>query len=690
MRSKIVKYIFKKEMLDILRDKKTLFMMIVIPLLLYPLLMLLMIQVMNMSANSMNSKDINIAFDSTPNKILISMIEKENNLKGDTETNKDSTNDKGKIKILSVDNYKKSLEENKIDAYIKIEEKQSSTSYKIYMNSSQENSSNSVKRIETVLDKYKRFTVENTLSEKGLDVQSTLEPITYSTIDVAKTEEVAGYFLGQILPFILIIGVLLGSIYPAIDVMAGEKERGTLETLFTLPISNLELVMGKYMAVSLSAIVTAILNILSMGLTMAFILVSGGLSSQLGFGNFNYGDLILPIVTTLICVCLFSMVVAAISMCVCSLAKSFKDAQNYITPLMLVIMIPSYVSMIPNIVLDRVTAVIPVVNISLLIKSVLSFKSDLNLIALVLTSNIAFVILAIILLSKMFNSEEILFGNSKSFSFLEKRCNIKKGSIPTVSDGVILYAVGLVLLIYVGSLVQIKFGIAGIAMTQVMIIALPLIFAYYIKADFREVFSIKIPTLKHLLGGVVLWVGGYIIIMIITQLILFLFPQNMEVAESLNKALFMKDKFLLNLLIIGLLPAICEEIFFRGFIFSAFSKSKNGVKSVKLAIICSGVLFGIMHMDFIRIIPTSILGIIFAYSVYKSGSIFVSMLLHFLNNSVAVIVSHYATGNIANLYKFIEVDFSNLNMFKFVLILVISFILVILGSRFLNRKDLKN
>ncbi|KPI52369.1 sodium ABC transporter permease [Clostridioides difficile] len=688
MRSKIVKYIFKKEMLDILRDKKTLFMMIVLPLLLYPLLMLLMMQVMNMSANSMNSKDINIAFDNKPNKVLVSMIE-DNNLGKDTES-KDNVNDKGKIRILDVDDYKKSLEENKIDAYIKIEEKQASTSYKIYMNSSQENSSNAVKRIETVLDKYKRLTVEKKLSDKGLDVQSTLEPLTYSTVDVAKTEEVAGYFLGQILPFILIIGVLLGSIYPAIDVMAGEKERGTLETLFTLPISNLELVMGKYMAVSLSAIVTAILNILSMGLTMAFILISGGLSSQLGFGNFNYGDLILPIVTTLICICLFSMVVAAISMCVCSLAKSFKDAQNYITPLMLIIMIPSYVSMIPNIVLDRVTSVIPVVNISLLIKSVLSFKSDLNLIALVLVSNIAFVILAIILLSKMFNSEEILFGNSKSFSFLEKRCNIKKGSIPTISDGIILYAVGLVLLIYVGSLVQIKFGMGGIIITQFMIISLPLIFAYYIKADFKEVFSLRVPKLKHILGSIVLWIGGYILIMIITQLILFLFPQNMEVAESLNETLFMKDKFLLNLLTIALLPAICEEIFFRGFIFSSFSKSKDKNKSVKLAIICSGVLFGIMHMDFIRIIPTSILGIIFAYSVYKSGSIFVSMLLHFLNNGIAIVVSHYTTGNVANLYKFIEVDFANLNILKFVLILLISFILVALGVRILYRKSLKS
>ncbi|MFN1904643.1 hypothetical protein ACK2FL_01590 [Clostridioides difficile] len=116
-------------------------------------------------------------------------------------------------------------------------------------------------------------------------------------------------------------------------------------------------------------------------------------------------------------------------------------------------------------------------------------------------------------------------------------------------------------MIYVGSLVQIKFGMAGIIMTQFMIISLPLLFAYYIKADFKEVFSLKVPKLKHVFGSIVLWIGGYILIMIITQLILFLFPQNMEVAESLNKALFIKDSVLLNLLAIALLPALCEEMF---------------------------------------------------------------------------------------------------------------------------------
>ena len=193
----------------------------------------------------------------------------------------------------------------------------------------------------------------------------------------------------------------------------------------------------------------------------------------------DFTQMIFPGIITMICIGLFAMVVSAISMCVCSLAKSFKDAQNYITPVMLIIMIPSYVSMIPNIELDGFTSTIPVVNISLLIKSVLSFKFDLNLIAIVFVSNFAFMILSVLLLSKMFNSEEILFGNNRSFSFLEKRSNIKKGTMPTISDGAILYAVGLVLLIYVGSLVQLKFKMAGLAMTQVMIISLSLRFSCF-------------------------------------------------------------------------------------------------------------------------------------------------------------------------------------------------------------------
>ncbi|WP_286317177.1 ABC transporter permease subunit/CPBP intramembrane protease, partial [Romboutsia ilealis] len=641
--------------------------------LLYPILMVGASSIMSMSMNKMEQTTVSIAFNNNPSDNLINILNK---------TNKDN---EAKVNIIKVDDYKESLNDETLDAYIEINENNDIQSYKIYTNSSKNNSYMAEKRIKEALDEHKEEIIEMNLAKEGLDAQKILEPITYETLDIAKNEEIAGNILGQILPFILIIGVLLGAIYPAIDVMAGEKERGTLETLFTLPISNLELVMGKYMAVSFCAVVTAFLNIISILISIGFITLTAGIANEMGMPKFDFTQMIFPGIITMICIGLFAMVVSAISMCVCSLAKSFKDAQNYITPVILIIMIPSYVSMIPNIELDGFTSTIPVVNISLLIKSVLSFKFDLNLIAVVLISNFAFMILSVFLLSKMFNSEEILFGNNRSFSFLEKRSNIKKGTMPTISDGAILYAVGLVLLIYVGSLVQLKFKMAGLAMTQIMIICLPLLFAYYIKTDFKKTFSLQKVNLKQILGGILIWMGGFVLINLITQIILYLFPQNMEVAEALTDAIIIKDNLVLNLVIVALMPAICEEIFFRGFIFTSF----KGKDSSKIAIITSGILFGFMHMDFLRIIPTSILGIIFAYTVYKSESIFIAMILHFINNSIAVLVSHYPNSELVKMSSFIELDFKNLNIGKFIILICISAVFIIIGIRLFKNKSEK-
>ena len=665
MRSKIVRTIFKKEIIDIIRDKKTLFMGIVLPLILYPLLMIIMTQIMTISMNSIENDDINIAFEKYPSKELITLIK---NYDSDCVIN-----------IVKSKNYKKDLEKGNIDAYVDIKEKNKIENYKIYINSSKENSSTVNSKLEDIFNTYKEKKVKDKIEQLQLNVEETLEPVVYSTIDLAKTEEVAGLLLGQILPLILIMGVLLGAIYPAIDSMAGEKERGTLETLFTLPISNLELVMGKYMAVSLCAIVTAILNVVSILMTLIYILSTGNISGQLLSNNFNISALSGPLFITLICICLFAMVVSAVSMCVCSLAKSFKDAQNYITPVMFLVLIPSYASMIPNLNLDRTTSIIPVVNISLLIKSVLSNNANLSLIALVFISNFAFVILSVILLSKLFNSEEILFGNNRNFSFLEKRSNIKKGTMPSVSDGVILYALGLVLLIYFGSYIQLKLKMTGIVLTQVMIISLPLLFAYYIKSDFKKVFSLKLPKIKHLFGAACLWFGTYLLAMVITNIIMYYFPQNQEIVEGLNNALFIKNNLLLNLLIVAAMPAICEEIFFRGFILTSF---KNNKKSYRGAIIFSGILFGLMHMDFIRVVPTSILGIAFAYAVCKTNSIAVSMFMHFLNNGFAVVVTHISSKFSDNIQT---TEVVGLSFNEIIVFLGLSFIFIFLAPVLLKK-----
>lgn len=670
MRIKMVKAIFKKEMIDILRDKKTLFMGIVLPLILYPIIMVIMTQVMSLSMNSASQREINIAFENKPSEELVSMIENY------------SDEDTSRINIVYSDDYKKDLEDGSIDAYIGSKMDNSSENYEVYINSSKENASSVKVLLDEIFTSYKDSKVKNKLEQSGLKVEETLEPVEFDTVDVAGNEEIAGYFLGQVLPVILMMGVLLGAIYPAIDSMAGEKERGTLETLFTLPISNLELVMGKYIAVSFCAIVTSIFNIISILLTLSYLLVSSQMSGVMLIENFKFSQLVAPMLITLICVCLFAMVIAAVSMCVCSLAKSFKDAQNYITPVMFLVLIPSYASIIPTMVLNRTTAIIPVVNISLLIKSVLSFEGNLGLISLVFISNLAFVILAVFLLSKMFNSEEILFGNSRSFSFLEKRSNIKKGTMPSVSDGIILYAFGLVMLIYVGSLVQLKFGVSGIIMTQLMIIGLPLLFAYYIKSDFKKVFSFKLPSIRHMVASFCLWVGTYMGSMIITQIVLYIFPQNMEVVEGLNNVLLSEDNIFISLLIIAVMPAICEEVFFRGFILTSF---RNNKKTIVGAVIGSGILFGLMHMDFIRIIPTSLLGISFAYVVCKSDSIITSMFMHFLNNGFALVVTYFAS-------KFISVETQitpSITLSQIIIYIFISVIFLYIGIRMFNIKKSK-
>lgn len=670
MRIKMVKAIFKKEMIDILRDKKTLFMGIVLPLILYPIIMVIMTQVMSLSMNSASQREINIAFENKPSEELVSMIENY------------SDEDTSRINIVYSDDYKKDLEDGSIDAYIGSKMDNSSENYEVYINSSKENASSVKVLLDEIFTSYKDSKVKNKLEQSGLKVEETLEPVEFDTVDVAGNEEIVGYFLGQVLPVILMMGVLLGAIYPAIDSMAGEKERGTLETLFTLPISNLELVMGKYIAVSFCAIVTSIFNIISILLTLSYLLVSSQMSGVMLIENFKFSQLVAPMLITLICVCLFAMVIAAVSMCVCSLAKSFKDAQNYITPVMFLVLIPSYASIIPTMVLNRTTAIIPVVNISLLIKSVLSFEGNLGLISLVFISNLAFVILAVFLLSKMFNSEEILFGNSRSFSFLEKRSNIKKGTMPSVSDGIILYAFGLVMLIYVGSLVQLKFGVSGIIMTQLMIIGLPLLFAYYIKSDFKKVFSFKLPSIRHMVASFCLWVGTYMGSMIITQIVLYIFPQNMEVVEGLNNVLLSEDNIFISLLIIAVMPAICEEVFFRGFILTSF---RNNKKTIVGAVIGSGILFGLMHMDFIRIIPTSLLGISFAYVVCKSDSIITSMFMHFLNNGFALVVTYFAS-------KFISVETQitpSITLSQIIIYIFISVIFLYIGIRMFNIKKSK-
>ena len=168
MRSKMVLTIFKKEMIDILRDKKTLFMGIVLPLILYPVLMIVMTQIMSMTMNGQDSKDINIAFEKSPPKELRVLMERYGDKKEDN------------FNIVKSKDYKKDLDEEKIDAYIEVKEKNNIENYKIYINSSKENSLNVENKLENIFDTYKDEKVKSNIEKLNMDVNKTLEPIVFS------------------------------------------------------------------------------------------------------------------------------------------------------------------------------------------------------------------------------------------------------------------------------------------------------------------------------------------------------------------------------------------------------------------------------------------------------------------------------------------------------------------------------
>lgn len=670
MRKKIIKYILLKELRDIFRDKKTVFMMILLPILLYPVLLIGFSQVVMISSEAMQKKELAISFDFTPDSKLLTLID---------EANKD---EEGKLIIAEKENLEEALSQEEIAAYVKQEEIDGKYHYKIYMNASSNDSNVATQRIEAIFSKYKDGIIKSNIEEKGLNLEDILEPIKYESINTAKNEEMTGYLLGQILPIILIVGILLGAIYPAIDVMAGEKERGTLETLLTFPVSNLELIIGKYLAVATVAVISALLNILSIVLSLVFMLLQ--LGTQMGEQfkmNIHFGDVVVPFIMTLICIILFALVITAVIMCVCSLAKSFKEAQNYSTPIMLVFMLPAYVCMLPNIEFNNITAAIPVVNIALLIKNVFLFKFDALPILIVMLSSLAFAILSLMALTKMFNSEAILFGEGKSFSFLEKRHNIKKHTMPGISDAVVLYAIAMLLLVYVGSLMQLKWGMIGIALTEIMFLALTIGLAYYIKTDFIRLFSIKKPRLKGIIGGVILWVGAFAVTLVIVQFTIFLFPSSIETIEKLDASMFEIDNLWINLIVIAFLPAVCEETLYRGFIFGSLRRKDNNLWPM----IITSLMFSVMHIYPIKIIPTAILGMVLVYVLYKTQSIFVSMIIHFINNGIVVVLSHFNQDNMIN-----KVDpnaLLDVNYIKALLFLsLMGLVLIMLGIKLLEDK----
>jgi sodium transport system permease protein len=211
-------------------------------------------------------------------------------------------------------------------------------------------------------------------------------------------------------PYFVILLCLTGAIYPAIDLTAGEKERGTMETILSSPVSRTDLVFGKFLTVLTASLATAFLAVLSMAVSFG---IGKGLLMSLtdaGQGNdftltINPGSVAAVFAMVLPLAVLFSAALLAIALC----AKSYKEAQSYLQPLTIIVVVPGIVSLLPGVDLNARLALIPILNTSLVSKEILMGTYHWHYIALIFISSCVYAAAALTVAVRLFEREDVLF-----------------------------------------------------------------------------------------------------------------------------------------------------------------------------------------------------------------------------------------------------------------------------------------
>ncbi len=398
MNTRQIAVVFRKELTDTLRDRRTLINSVLIPLLVTPLIFIgvtLVAVLVVRSAVRANPAVMILGEEHAP--ALAERLRK---------------NERIRI-VAPADDYAQRINDRKLRAAVEFppdfgrnlrEHPDQTQTVKLYWFEGEVRSRDSMRRVEREIDAYATDVVKQRLEGRKLSA-SLLEPFKFEQQNVAPAEKVTGNILGFILPYFVIILCLTGAMHPAMDLTAGEKERGTMETIIASPVNRLELVIGKFLLVLVVSAVTTILAIAT------FVLSALGAARLLPLFDLNFvidvsGKaaaavffLVLPLAV------LFAAALMAISL----FARNFREAQTYIGPLMFVVILPAMGSFIPGVQLDMRFALVPILNISLAAKEVFGGNYQWPLLSLIFLSTCVYAAAALYYAVRQFHREDVLF-----------------------------------------------------------------------------------------------------------------------------------------------------------------------------------------------------------------------------------------------------------------------------------------
>lgn len=249
---------------------------------------------------------------------------------------------------------------------------------------------------------------------------------------------------------------------------------------------------------------------------------------------------------------------------------------------------------------------------------------------------------------------------------------------PNIFSGIIIFIAVLFMLVYVASPMQLHFGILGFVITEVILLFCGLIPIFFYRLKLQDVLPFKRTSLRQIIGTLLLWFGSYIVILLVSLILFYLFPNGMSSTNHSIVNFYSNLSYPLALVVIAVLPAICEEILHRGFIQYTFHKVKNKW----IVILSIGIIFGIFHLDPYRFLPTTILGMVLAYIMYETKNILLPILFHFINNAVSVSSSMNYTETTEQV-----TTVSLFGIGAYLIFSTIAPILIISGSKLLHSKE---
>jgi len=404
MNFKAIFAVYSKELVDSLRDKRTLVSVVVIPTLITPALIFsigrITMKVVERAKADVPAIQI-LGGEDSPKIVAALKASPKFNVIPPVDDWKERISDKKlRAAVLIPPGFEQALAQGKAKDVV------------IYHYTGELKSGFATDELTNFFSTLRQDTLKRRLSDRNLP-PDLVEPFETKRENVAPPEKVGGNSFGGFVPYLIVILCFTGAMYPAMDLTAGEKERGTMETLLCSPVGRTEIVLGKFLMVltgSLSAMALAMAS-LSLTLTVGGALLAGRAHGIPAGAAPSVIPSISPmgIIGTFAMVLPFSVLISAGLLTISLFARSFKEAQSYIAPLIFVIILPAVIGILPGVELNARFALVPILNLTLVCKEMLSGVWHWQYIALIFGSSCVYAGIALSLAVRMFNRESVIF-----------------------------------------------------------------------------------------------------------------------------------------------------------------------------------------------------------------------------------------------------------------------------------------